>query len=107
MSGVVGRGSSAIAGQRTLPGRPARLRLDLLEPTIRQLLAPTSATTLPVRCNLTQSWSLPDSCHTIGIECRVNADNGQTFSLCLRDQHAIEGITMLSWKRQSTDCDCV
>ncbi|MFN9221800.1 MAG: hypothetical protein ACK6D6_06810, partial [Planctomyces sp.] len=37
----------ASPGQTGLPGRPARPRLDLLEPTIRQLLATISPLTQP------------------------------------------------------------
>ncbi|MFN9050957.1 MAG: hypothetical protein ACK5YC_22775, partial [Planctomyces sp.] len=37
----------ASPGQTSLPGRPVRPRLDLLEPTIRQLLATISPLTQP------------------------------------------------------------
>jgi hypothetical protein len=41
----------------------------------------------------------PDAAHVIVVEHAVVADDCHVFELCLRDQHAIERVTMVAGQR--------
>src|SRR5215475_12122071 len=51
------------------------------------------------RCSL-----LPDTRYGIGVEDTVGADNRDAFGQCLRDQHAVEWITVMIWELGYLQC---